>query len=235
MPESAEDFYARLVAAADPQGRLPSLPGDAVSGWDIFPYETDSLVLRPLLPLQDAEPPRHGEAPATCWCAERERVDEAIAGALWHDRRWMIVPERHTPVLPAWLVLQPIEHLDLTDLTADLAGELGVLVVAMAAAVESLPSVGRAHVNRWGDGGAHLHVQVLGRPARVGQLRGSCLPDWTEHLPPLPPHVLADNLEHVGAALRDRIALDVPLGGRATGGSRADRLGQTPRAPKDTP
>lgn len=206
MPESAEQFYARLVAAAGPDRRLPSLSADAVSEWDIFPYESDSLVVRRLGPLQQVEPPRFGEDPASCWCADRRRRDEAIADAVWHDDRWLVGPERATAVLPAWLILQPIDHLDLADLDAAGAAELGVLTVAVAAAVESLPSVGRAHVNRWGDGGAHLHVHVLGRPARIGQLRGSCLPDWTEHLPPVPEQVRRANLEHVATALRTRLA-----------------------------
>ncbi len=222
MPESAEDYYARLVAAAGPDGRLPSLSTDALSEWDIFPYETDSLVVRRLAPLQPVEPSRAGEDPATCWCADPVRRDAAIAGALWRDDRWLVVPVRGTPVLPAWLIVQPIEHVDLADLDAAGAAQLGVLVVAVAAAVESLPSVGRAHVNRWGDGGAHLHVQVLGRPARVGQLRGSCLPDWTEHLPPVPEDVVRDNLEHVVEALRSRLGdAGWPQGPR--GPARGDR------------
>ncbi len=205
MPESAEDYYARLVAAAGPEGRLPTMSTDALSEWDIFPYETDSLVVRRLAPLQPVEPPRAGEDPATCWCADPGRRNAAIAGALWRDDRWLVVPERQTPVLPAWLIVQPVEHLDLTDLDATDAAEFGVLTAAVATAVESLPSVGRAHVNKWGDGGAHLHVHILGRPARVGQLRGSCLPDWTEHLPLVPEAVLSENLEHVTAVLRHRL------------------------------
>jgi hypothetical protein len=43
------------------------------------------------------------------------------------------------------------------------------------------------HVNRWGDGGAHLHVWFFARPEGLLQLRGSCLPDWLDVLPPLPP------------------------------------------------
>ena len=38
------------------------------------------------------------------------------------------------------------------------------------------PSVGRCHVGRYGDGGAHLHPFFFGRPARMPQLRGSCAP-----------------------------------------------------------
>jgi len=194
MLETAQDYYARLLAATDGEGRLPALTEDALSGWDIFPYEQDSLVVRSLAPLSDVEAPRWGEDPRQCWCAD---PGSAVERAVWRNERWVVVPETESPVLPVWLVLMPLDHHDLGDLPPDLAAELGVLVVALTAAVESLPSVGRAHVNKWGDGGAHLHLQFLGRPARVGQLRGSCLPDWVEHLPPVPDGVVRENLAEV--------------------------------------
>ena len=77
-------------------------------------------------------------------------------------------------------------HCDLATLPADLAAELGQLIVAISAAVESLPSVGRAQLARWGDGAAHRHLAFLGRPARVLQFRGSPLLDWAENLPDVP-------------------------------------------------
>jgi hypothetical protein len=65
-PESAEDFYARIAAATDTDGRLP-VAVEEMPGWDIYPYEVDSLRLKPLRPLADAEPNRSGENPAECW------------------------------------------------------------------------------------------------------------------------------------------------------------------------
>jgi hypothetical protein len=62
-------------------------------------------------------------------------------------------------------------------------------------------SVGRAHVGRYGDGGAHLHVFFFGRPARVGQFRGSPLLDWEENLPKVPPAVADANAWFVAARL----------------------------------
>ncbi len=197
MPESAEDYYARVVAAAGPDGRLPTLSADATSEWDIFPYETGSLRVRPLQPLLDAEPPRRGEDPADCWCADPSFLTNDV---VWRDAAW-VLRAGSPAVLPVWLTLWPVRHLDLPDLDAGLAAELGRLVVHLASAIEALPSVGRAHVNKWGDGGAHLHLQLLGRPARTAQLLGSCLPDWTEHLPPLPDDVAAENVRFVVARL----------------------------------
>lgn len=83
------------------------------------------------------------------------------------------------------LFLEPLEHLDLSDLDDDHAAELGRLVVRVTRAMEALPGVGRVHVNRWGDGAEHLLVWFFARPTGVLQLRGSCLPDWLDVLPPM--------------------------------------------------
>lgn len=51
------------------------------------------------------------------------------------------------------------------------------------------------------DGGAHLHVWLLARPAGLLQPRGSCLPDWLDVLPPLP----GEQCQAIGAHLADRL------------------------------
>jgi len=53
-------------------------------------------------------------------------------------------------------------------------------------AIEALPHIARAHVSRWGDGGAHLHVFFLARPAGFAQLRGTFLAVWDDLLPAVP-------------------------------------------------
>ena len=80
-------------------------------------------------------------------------------------------------------------HFDLTDLPDDLASAFGRLVVHIARAIESLPHVARAHVSRWGDGGAHLHVFFYARPEGFSQLRGTCFAVWDDLLPPTPKDV----------------------------------------------
>jgi hypothetical protein len=157
-------------------GRLP-LPD--VASWDIFPFEGQLLGK----PLEDAvfpEPPRHGEAAADCGPC-RTGDDDYI----WVDERWRLKVVAGQCV-PAF-ILEPRQHADLGDLDDSLAAELGCLVVRVERAVASVPGVGRVHVNRWGDGGAHLHVWFFARPEGLLQLRGSCLPDWLDVLPPLPP------------------------------------------------
>ena len=83
-------------------------------------------------------------------------------------------------------MLMPRDHLDLGDLSDGMAAELGVLAVRVTRAVEALDAIGRVHLYKFGDGGAHLHAFLLGRPAGLLQLRGSNLALWEEMLPVLP-------------------------------------------------
>ena len=57
---------------------------------------------------------------------------------------------------------------------------------------------------KYGDGGAHLHLFLFGRPARMLQLRGSPLLDWEENLPAVPLEVLQTNASFVARHLQAR-------------------------------
>jgi hypothetical protein len=193
-PESAEDFYARVQAATGPDGRL-DVAVEEMPGWDIYPFEIDSLRMKPLHPLADDEPPRGGENPAECYCAgpPNPDLDDRL---VWSNERWQLHLDTSMK-LPIGLNLGPREHCDLPTVPDHLAGEMGRLLVAVSAGVESLPSVGRVQIAKYGDGGAHLHLFVFGRPARMLQLRGSPLLDWEENLPPVPLEVHRANAQHV--------------------------------------
>ena len=71
----------------------------------------------------------------------------------------------------------------------------------MARAVEGLEHVARAHVSRWGDGGAHLHVFFFARPVGFPRFRGTCLAIWDDLLPQMPGDVQAADARSVAAAL----------------------------------
>jgi diadenosine tetraphosphate (Ap4A) HIT family hydrolase len=174
---TSQDFYARVVEYADGARRLP-VPDQA--GWEIFPFEGDSLRVKVLDPLTLPEPPRNGEDGTDCWrCAH---PDEHV---VWSNERWTM-SRAPGARLPFEAMLMPRAHLDLTDLDDAMAAELGVLSVRVARAVESLDAIGRVHVNKFGDGGAHLHLLLLARPAGLLQLRGSNLALWEEMLPVVP-------------------------------------------------
>ncbi len=193
-PETIEDYYARILAATDDERRL-SVAVEEMPGWDVFPFELDSLRLKPLQPLAAEEPPRGGEVAAECRCAQPPDPahDDQIA---WSNERWTLTIEPGMK-LPLTLILRPVAHCDLPTVPDRLAEEMGRLVVAISAAIESLPSVGRAQVAKYGDGGAHLHLFFFGRPARMLQFRGSPLLDWEENLPPVPVEVVRANAEFV--------------------------------------
>jgi hypothetical protein len=202
QPESAEDFYARVRDATGADGRL-AVNIEEMPGWDIFPFEVDSLRIKPLQPLADAEPPRGGEDPAQCYCV-REPDPIRAEARVWANDRWELHLDTSMK-LPIGLNLGPREHCDLPTVPDHLSAEMGRLIVAVSAAVESLPSVGRVQLAKYGDGGAHLHLFFFGRPARMLQLRGSPLLDWEENLPPVPLEVHRTNAEHVARHLVDSV------------------------------
>src|SRR3954454_3985285 len=198
QPETPEDFYARVRAATGPEGRLP-VAVEEMPGWDIFPFEIGSLQIKPLQPLADAEPPRSGEDPTQCFCT-RAPDPAVVAREVWSNERWVLHLDTRSR-LPIGLNLGPREHCDLPTVPDHLAAEMGTLIVAVSAAVEALPSVGRVQLAKYGDGGAHLHLFFFGRPARMLQLRGSPLLDWEENLPPVPLEVHRANAEAVAEHL----------------------------------
>jgi len=189
-----QQFHDRVLAQADPQRRL-QVPEQA--WWEIFPFEPDSLVVKPLDPLTLPEPPRAGEGGVGC-----ARCADPDADAVWANERWTLVAFGE-PRLPLSVMVMPREHLDFGDLGDPMAAELGVISARVARAVEALDGIGRMHVYKIGDGGAHLHQFLLARPAGMLQLRGSCLTLWEEMLPVVPPDESAAVLRVAVGALED--------------------------------
>jgi diadenosine tetraphosphate (Ap4A) HIT family hydrolase len=214
MPMSPEEFYAHAMQAADAQGRLPL---SRMTGWEIFPFEQAGLRVvpleRPVLP----EPARAGEDGAACHaCADPQP-------AVWSDEHWRLTVYTESGA-PLIMMLEPRAHHDLSDLPDDLAAGMGLLIVRVSRAIEALPHIARAHVSRWGDGGAHLHVFFFARPAGFSQLRGTCLAVWDDLLPTVP----AGHLDRDAAAVAEALA-------RSHGGQAHASHEDTPDpAPPDT-
>jgi diadenosine tetraphosphate (Ap4A) HIT family hydrolase len=175
---------------------IPSKLPDFVS-WPSFPFEGD-LKIKPLDPVAETEPPRDGEDASECVaCAAK---DEAY---IWVSERWRVRAMDRPSGLPMVLILESRSHLDLGDLPNLLAAELGVMTVRLERAVRSLDDVARVHVNRWGDGAAHLHLWFLARPHGRLQLRGSFLSLWDEILPPISEERWRESLALVAAWLAE--------------------------------
>ena len=191
MPLTPDEFYEHALAAADEDRRLPL---SRMTAWDISPFDPDGLRVSPLRPPVTPEPPRQGEDAESCRSCGRR--DEGI----WLNDRWRLTPVAQVGV-PLVLMLHPRDHHDLTDLSDELAAELGVLSAHIARHVEALPHIGRCHVYRIGDGGAHLHVWFFARPEGQSQLVGSWLVIWDDLLPEYPTAVSARDAATVAEAL----------------------------------
>jgi hypothetical protein len=170
--------------------------------WPSFPFEGDMRIKR-LAPPVDVEPPRSGEDAAECVACNTP--DDAY---IWVSERWRVRAMDRPTGLPMVLILECRSHLDLGDLPNLLAAELGVMTVRLERAIRTLDEVARVHVNRWGDGSAHLHMWFLARPYGRLQLRGTFLSLWDDILPVIPEQQWRENLALVAAWLAE-------FGGRA--------------------
>jgi hypothetical protein len=182
----------KLLVVPEIPGKLP----DFVT-WPSFPFEGD-LRVKPLEPIADVEPRRDGEDIADCpACAA---PDDAY---IWVSERWRVRAMDRPSGLPMVLILESRSHLDLGDLPNLLAAELGVMTVRLERAIRSLDGVARVHVNRWGDGSAHLHLWFLARPTGRLQLRGPFLSLWNDILPAASEEQWRENLALIAAWLAE--------------------------------
>jgi hypothetical protein len=183
---------ARVSLVPDTPASLPDF-----TRWPSFPFEGDIRV-KALDDPVDVEPPRKGEDPADCTACGAS--DDAY---IWVSDRWRVRAMDRPTGLPMVLILESRSHLDLGDLPNMLAAELGVMTVRLERAIRSLDDVARVHVNRWGDGEAHLHLWFMGRPQGRLQLRGTFLSLWDEILPSVSEAKWRENLALVAAWLAE--------------------------------
>ncbi|MEU5788540.1 hypothetical protein ABZ754_12530 [Micromonospora purpureochromogenes] len=165
--------------------------------WPSFPFEGDLRVKHIEDPVP-VEPPRKGEGHRECTACNAP--DDAY---IWVGERWRVRAMDRPTGLPMVLILESRSHLDLGDLPNLLAAELGVMTVRLERAIRSLDGVARVHVNRWGDGSAHLHMWFLARPYGRLQLRGTFLSLWDSILPPISESQWRENLAMVAAWLAE--------------------------------
>ena len=195
MPLSPEEVHDRVVAMVGEDGRLPMPP---VETWDIFPWEEVDGAWRPKVvqPPLEAEPPRRGEHGTGCECESGQ-----LPNVVWRNERWAVTSMDRPGGMPLILFLRPFEHLDLGDLDDAMAAEYGRISVWLARIMERMPHVGRVHVCRWGDGGAHLHTWFIARYARLPHIVGSMAVEWNEMLPPPPEDVWRADVRYVAQRL----------------------------------
>jgi diadenosine tetraphosphate (Ap4A) HIT family hydrolase len=161
-----------------------------------MPY-AEPLVRREAAPRQIPEPPRRGEpgGPPCGICGH------ATTRALWSDDNWTL----HAPVggsLPGAVWIASREHFDsFADMPDHLAAEFGSVVARAERAILALGDVGRVHLYRWGDGGAHFHVWLIPRPLGMLDAAGMMLPIWEDALPNVTDDELAAAAQRVADAM----------------------------------
>jgi diadenosine tetraphosphate (Ap4A) HIT family hydrolase len=161
-----------------------------------MPYEQPLVTKAPgerVIP----EPPRRGE-PGGEPCAI---CSGAVTSTLWSDELWTL----HAPVggsLPGSVWLASREHFDsFADMPPTYAAAFGSVAARVERAVLALGGVGRVHLYRWGDGGAHFHVWFLPRPLGMTEAAGMYLPIWEDVLPNVPDADLEAAAKQVAASM----------------------------------
>jgi diadenosine tetraphosphate (Ap4A) HIT family hydrolase len=185
------DFVSHL-----PIGERIEFPSGGIPYWEIFPFEGD-LQIKALEPPVVPEPPRHGaDGPDTC-----SGCQDPLRNAIWSDEHWRVSHLGEPTALPVTVLLCPMGHYDLHDLPPARSAEVGPMLQRVERAIMSLGGIARVHVNKWGDGGAHLHLWLIARPEGMMQMRGTCLPIWDDVLPKAPAEQWRAALAQVAAAL----------------------------------
>jgi diadenosine tetraphosphate (Ap4A) HIT family hydrolase len=94
------------------------------------------------------------------------------------------------------------EHVDsFSDLSPEVAASFGPMAARVERALLGLGDVGRVHLYRWGDGGAHFHVWFIPRPLGMVDASGMMLPLWEDVLPNVTDEELRASAEKIAAAL----------------------------------
>jgi diadenosine tetraphosphate (Ap4A) HIT family hydrolase len=164
----------------------------------VLPYK------EPLVPREPGErtvpePPRRGE-PGGEPCAI---CSGETTAPVWSDESWTLHPPTGGS-LPGTVWLASRAHHDsFADLPVDLAATFGPVAARVERAILALGDVGRVHVYRWGDGGAHFHVWFLPRPLGMVEAAGMMLPLWEDVLPTVPDDELVAAARRVAAAMDD--------------------------------
>ncbi|MEO8509663.1 MAG: hypothetical protein ABI534_00305 [Chloroflexota bacterium] len=162
----------------------------------VLPY-ADPLSIRQPGERVIPEPPRRGE-PGGEPCG---LCAGGATEAVWSDDTWSL----HPPVgggLPGTVWLASREHVDsFSDLPDDAAADFGRVAARIERAILALGDVGRVHVYRWGDGGAHFHVWFMPRPLGMLEAKNFMLPLWEDVLPNVTDDELRAAAERVAAAM----------------------------------
>ena len=170
---------------ASPSGMSMSLPYEG----PLVPREPGERVI--------PEPRRRGEAGGELCAVCTGKTTKAV----WSSDHWTLHPPSGGS-LPGTVWLASRVHADsFSDLPAEAAGDFGRVVARVERAILSLGGIGRVHLYRWGDGGAHFHVWFMPRPLGMLEAGGMMLPLWEKVLPKVSDEELAAAARRVANAI----------------------------------
>lgn len=144
------------------------------------------------------EPPRRGEAGgAPCFpCSSG-----SDANLIWSDAHWTLHNPGRTG-LPGSVWLASRVHFDsFADMPTEAATTFGDVCGRVERAVLALGEVGRVHLYRWGDGGAHFHVWFVPRPLGRLDMSGAYLMAWEDTLEPAAEEQIVEVGRKIAAAM----------------------------------
>lgn len=143
-----------------------------------LPYAEPLTTLAPG-PRVVPEPPRRGEPGGEpCGVCEGRATT-----AVWEDAHWTVHPPTGAS-LPGIVWAASKVHVDsFADLPPQAQATFGPLCARLDRAIMARGDVGRVHLYRWGDGGAHFHVWFMPRPLGMTDAEGHALPLWEDVLP----------------------------------------------------
>ena len=147
---------------------------------------------------QIPEPPRRGEPGgppcAICSGGDDERALVGRATGRCTHRSAAACPARSGSRAASTSTRSP-------TCPSTLAADFARVVARAERAILALGDVGRVHLYRWGDGGAHFHVWLIPRPLGMVEAAGMMLPLWEDVLPNVPDEELAAAAQRVAAAM----------------------------------
>jgi hypothetical protein len=170
-------------------------PLDALAASPLFPVTGTDLQVKTPLPRTDADAPRSGE-PGGGPCGSCAAPDDEY---LWTNDRWRVRGGVRSCVKQVFLETRA--HVDLLDMPATEAAELGPMLQRIERAMLATGDVGRVHIHRWGDGGAHFHLWLYGRPLGDPQMLGFGLVLWAMLLPRMNETEWASAMDAIAAHL----------------------------------
>jgi len=172
-------------------------PLEALAASPLFPITGTDLRVKEPLPRADADLPRSGE-PGAPPCSSCAAPDDEY---LWTNERWRV--RRGVRSAVKQVFLETRAHVDMLDMPPTEAAELGPMLQRIERAVLASGDVGRVHVHRWGDGAAHFHLWLYGRPFGDRQMLGFGLVLWAMLLTPMSEAEWSSAMQEIAGYLAD--------------------------------